>query len=133
MSPSILHPDLVRATRTAFTSPRLRTHPAWVKGQLDSARDRYSAQGSFLSSKLDDSARLGLILGSAWLQVRLSSRLGLFEPGNKVTSTRLGSAQLGAWLGLSSCIDSLLVTLDSAWLASGLSLAYLSGSSADLG
>ena len=100
-----------------FVGARGLGHPdsAWLGStQLGSARIGSAGYSGFGSSRLLAHARLG------------SPDLG-FEIHSKI-----GSAQLGAWLGLSSCIDSGLATRDSAWLASGLSSAYLDRSLARL-
>ena len=125
----------------------IRHNLARSSAQLGSMRSS-SARGSANWSSGIRSPRLGSALSSASARPQLGSALGSARLGSAgysgfgssllLTQARLGapdlgsginsmlgSAQLGAWFGLSSCVDSGLATQHSAWLDSGLRSTYL--------
>ena len=93
MSPKFIHPDLVRDDWTAFTRPRLGTQLG-----LGQSSSRFGS-GSLLGSRIISRLETGLI-GSTWLDARLSLRLGSFQFGIRLGLARLGSDRLGWLLGV---------------------------------
>ena len=93
MSPKFIHPDLVRDDWTAFTRPRHGTQLG-----LGQSSSRFGS-GSLLGSRIISRLETGLI-GSTWLDARLSLRLGSFQFGTRLGLARLGSARLGWLLGV---------------------------------
>ena len=128
--------DLARSSARLGSRSSSARGSAWLGlevqliSRLGLARPRGPAQ---LEARLIEArglGHLGSALGSAGYSGFGSSpplaqaRLGTPDLGSGI-NPMLGSAQLGVWLGLSSCIDSGLATQDSTWLGSGLSSAYL--------